>query len=285
MKTKYCMYVLFVTTFFSCTTQKKEVYSYQNITKWKEFTINSTNTGIKGELKLLVDENEKIRSELNYKILTLSSLLKEELGEAIQKNKIADLIHQKETITNELNLEYSPTYSTAIFNSGNILTYKIMKQYELTKEVPYVEYINIDTEKLNRIEILAIIDTEKTKEFQKIISDYTNKEKRKIVNNYLLKMAETADHLQEAYTEVFEKKTYSTANIQCEINSTYFSHFNAEGIVFNVNITDENFLKTAQNRIEKYTSYITIPYELVTPYIHKESNLFASINNLIKIKK
>ncbi|MBC8756563.1 hypothetical protein H2O64_17965 [Kordia sp. YSTF-M3] len=286
LKIKQHVYVLIIITFFSCTTQKKGVYSYQDITKWEEFYINSNNTGIKGELKLAINKNEETVSELNYKILTLSSLLKEELGDSIQKNKIENLVSKVETINDELNLEYAPIYSTAVLSSDKLLTYTIVKRYELSKEPPYTEYINLDIEKLKRIEISAIIDTKKKEEFQKFISDYTHKEKRKVVDNYLLKLAERVDHLQEAYTEVFEKPAYSTDNIKCVINNASFSHFHKEGIVFNVTVTDENFLEnTEQNRIETYISYIQIPYEFVTPYINKESNLFASINNLIKIEK
>ncbi|EDP94784.1 hypothetical protein KAOT1_01120 [Kordia algicida OT-1] len=286
LRTKYKILIVLIATLFSCTTNKKEAYFYENIKKWETVFINTNTTGIKGELKLAISQDDELIEAINYKILGLSSLLKEELGDSINKIIITDLVSKEEIINENLDIEHVPVFSTMVMNSDKLLTYTITKQYELSKEPPYTEYINLDIENLQQIEISAIIDTKKKKEFQKIISDYINTEKRKVVNNYLLKLAERVDHLQEAYTEVFDKTTYSLEKITCVTNNASFSHFDTEGIVFNVDVTDENFLEnTEQNRIEKYTSFIQIPYELVTPYVNRESNLFSSINNLNKIKK
>lgn len=161
------------------------------------------------------------------------------------------------------------------FISENLMTYSVTLFSMRDKGSPYYEYINIDVKNEQMVDFNTLIDVAKENKLKEFISLYSVKHKEKVIDNYLHSLSEHADQLLVPHFDVFDQSFYNLKKVKFkETDTNDFSHFTADGVVFKINVIDENFLLDEERqRIEEYTSFVVIPYNELMPYM-KDKKLF-----------
>lgn len=279
--------IVFITLLFafSCNkSENKRSYDYKNI-KWEEFYLDVDKNDVEGLILLAIDSKGNKVDTLNQKILNhlKSDLFLEESNYVDREYTFWILDSLSQDFSVEINSDMDILhFKSQVFTKNKILSYKY-KIYSYRDRIPAsYEYININLETLDTIQFKSLIKQKLSSDFNKMLNIYTNENKTEIVENYKLELSQGRGDLLYSYQMVFEQPFYSSESITCLSDIDFFSHFEKEGIVFNVNVSDRNFLKEKEyNTIENYRSQITIPYPKVLPYLSKTNNLFDSI---IKVK-
>lgn len=153
---------------------------------------------------------------------------------------------------------------TFLFNE--VFPNELDKNEEKNEEKNYSIYLAFDTSDNSVIKIRSFIDTKSIESFSLQLNKYVNKAKLEIIKNYQTYFSTNSKH-------VFKKPNYDLKKVQLQIGINDFSHFTDDGIVFNVNVKDENFLSDEK----RYTSNITIPYQEFKEYYDKKSGLYTSL--------
>lgn len=282
--------------------------------KVREYYYNEENTFKNGSVKLFSYNNGKRFDELNKLILKNSEYLLNRYSEKgdlsfhretdsifnyyqdnkkfqdwvnhLDLSKIFTLDSESDSYQKrheELSSESEEYISSELLYLDGIMVYNVSLSYKFSKDPSQQEYLNIDLNKMKLIDFKSLITVEKKDVFNKNILNYSENHKKEIVKNYTERKSEGAGgDLLYSYMLVFAQPYYDSNKIKCKIDSNEFSHFSAEGIVFNVNVTDENFLLDKENpRIEEYVSEITIPYKEIINYLDKNNSLYSSINKQI----
>lgn len=219
------------------------------------------------------EENKKFQDWVNRldlsKIFTLDSE-----SESYQK------IYEEMQISNG-----QESLSSNVFCLDKILVYNVQDFYSNDKGSPYYEFLNIDLNKMKLVDFNLLIAVDQLSTFNKTILNYAESRKKEIVNNYIERESQSFGDLLYQYMLAFEQSDYNYNKIKCKINSNDFYYFSAEGIVFIVNVIDENLnMDEKREKIGEYTSKITIPYKEIINYLDKKNSLFSSINKQIAIE-
>ncbi len=169
-------------------------------------------------------------------------------------------------------------FGSISFCKKNIVQYTFLfnevSPSELGKneEKNYSIYLAFDTTKDSIIKKDNFIDASKINELNLMLIQFAAVRKKEIIVNY-------RENYPENYLNVFKQPDYDYGKINIKIDADCFSHFTSEGIVFNINVKDENFLlDNKRSRIENYTSSLTIPYKEFKNYFNKKSSLYASLD-------
>lgn len=259
-----------------CTNLTIKEYYYKNAYK-------------RGTVKLISAKNCSRAEDLNKLILENSEyILNSETTSPEDRKKYLDNNLVSEIFTldsldyqkaiSEETIDWSEEIKTQVFQLGSIMTYTVISTYTGDKGPPYREYINLDIKNNKIFDINGVIDAVKKNSLNASITTYAENRKREIVDNYQDSFSESADGMLITYLDVFAQSYYDLKKVTLEIGLNDFSHFTPEGIVFKVNVKDKNFLSDKErNRVEEYTSSITIPYAEFKNYYDKNSNLYASL--------
>lgn len=264
--------------------------------KVKEYYFNDENTFKMGSVQLFSYKNGKCFDVLNKFILKNSTYILNLDSEDDKKfqdwvdhldlSKIFTLDPESESYQKrykEMSRESVESLSTEMFCLDKILVYKIQYSYFGDKGSPYFEWLNIDLNEVNFVDLNSLVSINQLNTFNNIILGYTENHKKEIVNNYTEITLQGSGDLLAHYVSIFELSKYDSSKIKCKIDSNNFYHFSPDGIVFNVNVTDKNFLLDKEDpRTEEYVSEITIPYKEVINYLDKNNSLYSSINKLVK---
>lgn len=158
------------------------------------------------------------------------------------------------------------------FCKKNIVQYTFLftevppSEFDKNEEKNYSIYLAFDTSDNSIIKIRSFIDPNNIESLSLYLHKYTIKAKLEIIQNYQTYFSTNSKH-------VFKEPNYDLKKVQLQIGINDFSHFTDDGIVFNVNVKDGNFLSDEK----EYTSSITIPYQEFKEYYDKKSGLYTSL--------
>lgn len=274
------LFVLLCCCSLSCSSQVKD-----NCTAVKLQESYYKNASMLGTIKLFTPLNCEQSERLNKIILNESEWILvdediEEKEEFIKDKKVEEffttdsLSYIKSVEEGLLDMGIEIT-TDAYFIGGNLMTYSITLMFFRDKGSPYYDYINIDLKNEKIIDFSTLIEAAQENRFKEFILSYSVKHKQKVIENYLHSLSERADHLLISYLDVFNQPFYNLKRVKLKkIDAKGFSHFTPNGVVFNVDVIDENFLLDKERqRIEEYVSFIVIPYDEMIPYM-KDKKLF-----------
>lgn len=277
--------------------------------KFNEYYYNDKRTFKNGSVKLFSYKNGKRFDVLNKLILKNSEYIlnidineyenlhleKEDFSKNkkfedwinhLDLSKIFTLNSESESyqkVLQEMSDESDETLSTAVSCLDKILVYNINVDSKGDKGSPYIEFINIDVDNMKLIDFNSLIAMDQLDAFNKTILSYAENHKKMIVNRYEEKISNGFGDLLASYQNVFEQPHYDYQKVKCKINSSNFTHFSLDGVVFNVAITDRNFLLDKErHRVEEYISEVTVPYKELINYLDKNNSLYSSLTKHVK---
>ncbi len=270
---------------FSCIDKSNDDCTMLTI---KEYYYKNAYKG--GTVKLISTKNCSRAEELNKLIVGNSGYIlnneitssPEDRKKYLEKNSIPEIFtldsldYQK--AIEEGTIDVSEQIKTQVFQLKSIITYTVISTYRGDKGPPYREYINIDLRNNKIFDMDIVVDAAQKNNLNTAITAYAENHKGEIIDNYQDSFSESADVLLITYLDVFDQPYYDLKKVTLKIDLNDFSHFTSDGIVFKVNVKDENFLLDEErNRVEEYMSHINIPYEKFKNYYDKKSSLYTSL--------
>lgn len=274
------LFVLLCCCSLSCSSQVKD-----NCTTVKLQECYYKNVSMSGTIKLFTPLNCEQSERLNKIILNESEWIL--VDKDIEEKEVFIKDKKVEEFFTSDSLSYIKSVEESLIDMGieittdvyfigdNFMTYSVKLMFSKDKGSPYYDYINIDMKNEEIIDFSTLIDDTQGNRFKEFILSYSVKHKQKVIENYLHSLSERADHLLISYFDVFDQPFYNLKRVKFKkIEAKDFSHFTPNGVVFNVDVIDENFLLDKERqRIEEYISFIVIPYNEMIPYM-KDKKLF-----------
>lgn len=274
----------------------------QKRVSWQKYELNSklfydSGAVVHGSMHLAVDEKGDLMDSINQFIVQQTAMLMFEAENAgIATDNYTKLFYVD--LTSGSNID-SPVrgrsnatvFGTSVFTFEQIVSYSVTAGLELSKRPPEMEFINFDLVSHDTIyfdDLLRPVRSYDNPTFNDVLMNYVLKNKKKITDNYFKEyLKDWSDIYARAAQEFYESDSYNHDRVTFHSESSMFSHFDSDGMWFNVQVKDYNFLENEKRNVGgsyvyDYQTKVKVPYQLLDGFLEEENSLYPVLKRLMK---